>query len=112
MPRARGGWSQKVAGAGESAAPEKGGEKREGDRADAAARRRAERSARNELAKLPDRITAAEAELAELQSRMGAGDFYQRGAAEVKETVARAKTLEGEIAELYRRWEELEGMLG
>ena len=64
------------------------------------------------MAKLPDRITAAEAELAELQSRMGAGDFHKRGAAEVKETVARAKALQEEIAGLYQRWEELEGMVG
>jgi ATP-binding cassette subfamily F protein uup len=104
---------QRGAGAGEEAAErEKGGEKRAEDRADVAARRRAERSARNELAKLPDRIAAAEAELTELHSRMGTGDFHKRGAAEVKETVARAKTLEEEIEGLYRRWEELEGMVG
>lgn len=103
---------QRGGGGGQEAGAD--GKKRDGGGgvADAAARRRLERNARNELAKLPDRITAAEAELAEVQSLMGAGDFHRRGAAEAKEIVARAKALEEGIAELYRRWEELDGMLG
>ncbi len=101
-------------GGGSGREPGTDGKKREGggEGADVAARRRLERSARNELAKMPDRITAAEAELAELQSLMGAGDFHRRGAAEMKDIVARAKAQEESIAELYRRWEELEGLVG
>ena len=101
-------------GGGSGREPGTEGKKRDGDDEgeDVAARRRRERSVRNELAKLPDRITAAEADLAELHSLMGTGDFHRRGTAEVKDIVARAKALEESIAELYRRWEELEGMLG
>ena len=74
--------------------------------------RRAERAAVRELEKVPGRIEALEARVAELNEEMGAAGFYQRSQSE--QQVVFDATAEAEMAleALYVRWEELESALG
>ena len=61
-----------------------------------------------ELAELPDRIAALEAEQAQLQAKASDGAFYQQPRAEVDKVLARLAALEEEILLALERWEELE----
>lgn len=61
-----------------------------------------------ELAELPDRIAALEAEQAQLQAQASDGAFYQQPRAEVDKVLARLAALEEEILLALERWEELE----
>jgi ATP-binding cassette subfamily F protein uup len=61
-----------------------------------------------ELAALPDRISALEAEHAALQARLADPALYRGEAAAIKDLQARLGTLDGELAAAYARWEELE----
>ena len=74
--------------------------------------RRAERAAARELEKVPGRIEALEARVAELNEEMGSARFYQRSQSE--QQVVFDATAEAEVAleALYVRWEELESALG
>jgi ABC transport system ATP-binding/permease protein len=67
---------------------------------------------RQELAEMPGRIEALEEEQHRLSMAMSDPGFYQRGSAEIAATVSRLKELDEELAEAYRRWEELEGLEG
>ncbi len=67
---------------------------------------------RQELAEMPGRIEALEAEQHRLSLAMSDPGFYQRGSAEIAATVNRLKELDEELSEAYRHWEELEGLEG
>jgi len=83
-------------------------------RADAAPRRpgykeqRALEAQKRELAELPQRIEALEAEQHALAQAMADPAFYQRPPAEIAQAAARAQALDAEIAQAYALWEELE----
>ena len=61
-----------------------------------------------ELESLPERIAALEEEQKQLHGRLADPEFYRSGGAEVAPLTARLEELERELAEAYRRWEELE----
>jgi ATP-binding cassette subfamily F protein uup len=61
-----------------------------------------------ELEALPERIEALEAEQAELQMRMGDGDFYRQPKEEITTALQRLDMLEKELANCYQRWLDLE----
>jgi ATP-binding cassette subfamily F protein uup len=62
-----------------------------------------------ELDALPQRIETLEASLGELHQLTADPAFYRKPAAEIIQTKSRLESLETEVAEAYRRWEELEG---
>jgi len=57
---------------------------------------------------LPDRIAAAEAELAALDARLADASFYAGPPAAVREATSRRSALSAEIEALYARWGDLE----
>jgi ATP-binding cassette subfamily F protein uup len=61
-----------------------------------------------ELEQLPGKIEALEAEQEQLNARVADPAFYQGDHTEVSRVVARLKTLETELAQVYQRWVELE----
>jgi ATP-binding cassette subfamily F protein uup len=61
-----------------------------------------------ELAALPDRIEQLETEIAELHEAMAAPEFYKRAGEEIARDHTNLRELETQLAEAYRRWEELE----
>jgi ATP-binding cassette subfamily F protein uup len=63
-----------------------------------------------ELEALPQRIEGLEAELGELHQVTADPAFYRRPAAEIISVKGRLGALEKEVAEAYRRWEELESL--
>lgn len=67
---------------------------------------------KRELEELPRRIEALEAEQAELAERMTDPSFYQQESGKIALAAERGRELEQELADLYRRWEELEEILG
>ena len=69
---------------------------------------RAIEAQKRELAELPGRIEALEAEQHLLAATMADASFYQREASEISQTINRLKELEDELARAYQRWEELE----
>ena len=62
-----------------------------------------------ELAALPGRIEALEAEASELQRAMAEPTFFKRGPDAVAADTARSGQIGEELLKLYARWEELEG---
>ncbi len=64
---------------------------------------------KRELAELPHLIESLEAEQHRLTSRMAEPAFYQQDSAEITRSANRLKELEEELAQAYKRWEELEG---
>ncbi len=62
-----------------------------------------------ELAELPDKIAALEAEQAQLQAKASDGAFYQQPRGEVDKVLARLAALEDELLLALERWETLEG---
>ncbi len=70
---------------------------------------RAREAQKLELAGLPGLIEALEAEQHRLSAAMADAAFYQKDSAEIARTVSRLKALEDELAQAFRRWEELEG---
>jgi ATP-binding cassette subfamily F protein uup len=60
-----------------------------------------------ELAELPGKIEALEAEHHQLAAAMADSAFFQRAEAEIVRDVNRLKELDDEIASTYQRWEEL-----
>ncbi len=69
---------------------------------------RALEAQKRELAELPARIEALEAEQQRLTAEMGSAQFYQQDAAHIAQAAARMRELEEELAQAYHRWEELE----
>jgi ABC transport system ATP-binding/permease protein len=61
-----------------------------------------------ELEALPQQIETLEAELGELHQVTADPAFYRKPAAEIIQVKARLESLQKEVAEAYRRWEELE----
>jgi ATP-binding cassette subfamily F protein uup len=70
---------------------------------------RALEAQKQELAGLPGKIEALEAEQHDLTQSMADPAFYQRDSAEIVRAAARVQELEQELAQAYQRWEELEG---
>ena len=64
---------------------------------------------RAELAALPPKIEALEAEQATLAAKLGDPDFFKTAGAEAATAMRRLTEIEHEIAVGYARWEELEG---
>jgi ATP-binding cassette subfamily F protein uup len=62
-----------------------------------------------ELEQLPARIESLEAELAEVQAQLADPGMYRDSPGRVGELNARMHQLEAELANGYKRWEELEG---
>lgn len=69
---------------------------------------RALEAQQKELAELPDRIEALEAEQHALAAAMALPTFYQQENAQIAQASNRLKELEAELAQAYLRWEELE----
>lgn len=65
-----------------------------------------------ELAELPGRIEALEAEKHALYAQLASPEMYATRAADVAPARARLEALEREIAECYARWESLEALGG
>jgi ABC transport system ATP-binding/permease protein len=63
---------------------------------------------KKELAELPTRIEALEAEQHALAAAMALPTFYQQENAKITRASSRLKDLEAELALAYQRWEELE----
>ncbi|MBF0308347.1 MAG: ATP-binding cassette domain-containing protein [Magnetococcales bacterium] len=61
-----------------------------------------------ELEELPPRIEQLEREIATLQTRLAAPDYYRRPPAEINTDHIRLGALETELAALFHRWESLE----
>ena len=61
-----------------------------------------------ELEGLPERIEALEAELGELHQATADPALYRQPTAEIVRVKSRLQALQDEVAEAYRRWEELE----
>ncbi len=61
-----------------------------------------------ELEALPQRIEAMEAELGELHQLAADPAFYRKAPAEIISAKNRLESLQSDLAETYRRWEELE----
>jgi len=71
-------------------------------------RRRLTYNEQRELQALPQRIEALEAELGELHQVMAAPAFYRKAPGEIISAKSRLQALQNDVAEAYRRWEELE----
>jgi ATP-binding cassette subfamily F protein uup len=69
---------------------------------------RALEAQQRELAELPEKIEALEAEHHQLAAEMADSAFFQRAETEIVQAVNRLKELDVKIAEAYQRWEELE----
>ncbi len=76
-----------------------------------AARPRAGFKEKRELAGLPARIEALEAEKHALFERMAAPDFHRTAPADIAAARRRLAELEAEIPRAYARWEELEALV-
>ena len=63
-----------------------------------------------ELDELPDRITAAEAELATLDARLADPALYAGPKEEIQRVRARRVELQAEVERIFARWEELEAL--
>ncbi len=61
-----------------------------------------------ELAALPPRIDAIEAEQRALTARIGSTEFYKQGPSEIAVALARAESLQQELTAVYARWAELD----
>lgn len=67
---------------------------------------------KKELAELPERIEALEAEQSRLAAEMASPAFYQRDSEQIARAVQQAHDLEETLAQAYLRWETLEKLLG
>ncbi|MDP2268148.1 MAG: ATP-binding cassette domain-containing protein, partial [Deltaproteobacteria bacterium] len=67
---------------------------------------------RKELDTLPKRIEALDAEQRQLVATMAAPAFYRESGSKVAATKARLETVEKELAEAYKRWDDLEAFKG
>ena len=71
-------------------------------------RRRLSYKERRELEELPKRIEVLEAEQRTLAETIAGPDFYKQGAAAIAAALERARLLERDLGDLYRRWDELD----
>ncbi len=58
---------------------------------------------------LPGKIEKLEARIEALHLRFASADYYQREATLIRDEQQQLQALEAELADLYQRWEELEG---
>lgn len=65
---------------------------------------------KKELAELPARIEAMEAEQHRLSQEMADPAFYQRDSSEITDASSRLKELDDELNQAYKRWEEIESL--
>ncbi|MCP4549936.1 MAG: ATP-binding cassette domain-containing protein [bacterium] len=65
---------------------------------------------RRELEALPQQIESGETEQTDLHEKLGDPSFYQEAGEQVAIVTARLEALKSELAELYVRWEELDGL--
>ncbi len=65
-----------------------------------------------ELEALPQKIETLEGEQQQIHTSMADPNFYRESGAKVSAMKARLEALETELAEAYKRWEELEAMQG
>jgi ATP-binding cassette subfamily F protein uup len=63
---------------------------------------------KQELAELPERIERLEAEQQQMSAAMGDASFYQGDATQIAAAAERIHLLEEELAQAYKRWEELD----
>jgi ATP-binding cassette subfamily F protein uup len=63
---------------------------------------------REDLKNLPKKIEQLEAELAELNQKLNAPDFYRRPADEIKSVTERAAAVSVEMESAFARWAEIE----
>jgi ATP-binding cassette subfamily F protein uup len=63
---------------------------------------------RRELADLPARIEALEAEQSELNAAVSHPEFYRESAEAIVRTLARIAELQGLLHQVYARWDELD----
>jgi ATP-binding cassette subfamily F protein uup len=82
----------------------------EKQRRQAARPRRLSFKEERELEALPDAIAALEEEQEQLHATLADPAFYKEAAAEIGALNSRLEVLEHELAEAYRRWEELEAL--
>ncbi len=67
---------------------------------------------KKELADLPNKITQAESELAELHERMALPDYFKQPSEVLSANNLREQSLGEELERLLHRWEELEAKAG
>jgi len=65
-----------------------------------------------ELETLPAKIEALEAEQSELHGRMAAGEFYRQKSDKITAALERLEEISRELEASYRRWQELESLIG
>lgn len=65
-----------------------------------------------ELNTLPGLIEELETRQTQLTEQAAAADFYKQDQAAINQALTELQTLEGRLAEAYRRWDELEAMAG
>ncbi|HXI30854.1 MAG TPA: ATP-binding cassette domain-containing protein, partial [Vicinamibacterales bacterium] len=75
---------------------------------EASRRRRLSYKEQRELDALPERIEALESEQRQLNATVAGPDFYKETADRIHTALARVETLQQELSEAYRRWDELE----
>jgi ATP-binding cassette subfamily F protein uup len=96
----------------EPAAPVKAEEKKEQPRPAATKPRKLSFKEQKELDELPKRLEELEAEQQKLHAIMADPSFYRESGNKVASTTARLENVEKELAEAYKRWEELEAVKG
>ncbi len=67
---------------------------------------------RKELQDLPKKLEVLEAQQHQLHAQLAEPDFYQQDPETVKKIVAQSGKVDAELAVLFKRWEELEGLQG
>ncbi len=65
-----------------------------------------------ELEQLPQRIEQLETRQADLTAKIGGSEFYKQSQERIAATLAELKTAEDELAQAYKRWDELDAMVG
>jgi ATP-binding cassette subfamily F protein uup len=71
-----------------------------------------DRKLERELAMLPDQLETEEQLLESLHGEMSRPEFYQMAPDEQKKIQGEASAIESRLADLYKRWEELEELIG
>ena len=102
-------WQRKALAAAESSKPAQNQEK---SRLKKEKSRKYSFKEQKELAALPQRIEQLETEQQQVQEQLADPAFYRESGDKVTMARARLEALEKELAEVYRRWEELEGAGG
>ena len=96
----------------EPAAMARVAEKKEPVRPAAAKQRKLTFREQKELEELPKRIEELEAEQQRLHATMADPAFYRESGNKVASTTTRLENVEKELADVYKRWEELEAVKG